>query len=110
MTEQEIKDMLSATGVTTYRGHAPKGTRVPYIVINLDYTSNFGADDVVYLKVPTVEARLYNTKPDPLVSAKIEKALTDAGIFWTADEADSPEESLFIINYYFGGLNNANSR
>lgn len=106
MTEIEIKELLAGTGITTYRGHAPIGTRVPYIVFEIDYSSNFGADDVVYLKVPSVSARLYNNKPDPQVSAKIEQALTEAGIYWTADEADQPDESLFIINYYFGGIKN----
>lgn len=106
MTEKEIKDLIAGTGITTYRGHAPIGTRVPYIVFNLDYSGNFGADDVVYFKIPSVSARLYNSKPDPKVSAKIETALNEAGIFWTSDEADSPEESLFIINYYFGGQTN----
>lgn len=109
MTEEEIYNLISGTGITTYRGRAPIGTRVPYIVLNIGYTSNFGADDVVYLKIPTVSAQLYNTEPDETVTAKIEQALTDAGIFWTSDQADSPDESLFIINYYFGGLKNANS-
>ena len=106
MTEKEIKNLLAGTKITTYRGFAPVGTRVPYIVFTLNYESNFGADDIVYHKVPTVQAALYNTKPDPQVSAKIEQALTEAGIFWTSDEADSPDESLHINYYYFGGLTN----
>lgn len=104
MTEQEIYTLLNGTGIPSYMGHAPKGTAVPYIVFNINNAANFGADNVVYLKVPAVSAELYNTEPDPEVSAKIEKALTDAGIYWTSDTADSPEQSLYITYYNFGGL------
>lgn len=106
MTEAEIKTLLASTGIRTYRGHAPVGTKVPYLVFNISYGENFGADDIVYQKIPTVEAQLYNTRPDPETSGEVEQALTDAGIYWTGDTADSPDESLFINIYYFGGIQN----
>lgn len=107
MTEKAIKDLLESTKIKTYRGHAPIGTKTPYIVFNITYPDNMGADDVVYFKVPTVEAQLYQSTPGATAPAAIEKALTDAGIFWTSDEVDEPDESLYLIYYYFGGIANA---
>lgn len=103
MTETEIKNLIESTQIDTYRSVAPVGTKTPYIVFDIRYPNNYGADNVVYYKVPTVELQLYESKPDPSNWEAIEQTLTDAGIYWTSDSADDPAQSLFIKYYYFGG-------
>lgn len=106
MTESEIYNLIESSGLPTFRGHAPTGTPVPYAVLNIEHTNNFGADDRTYLKVPGVTVEVYNTEADEAVAGAVEGVLDEAGIYWTSDSADSPDESLFIYYYYFGGLTN----
>ena len=103
MTEKEIAEMLAETKLPVYRGHAPVGTLVPYMVYHMSY-DRFGADDITYLKLPQVTVELYNDKPDMTTRGLIESKLTENGLSFTSDEADLEEEGTFITYYYFGGL------
>lgn len=106
MTEKQIKQMLEETKIPVYRGHAPIGATVPYMVYHVSYPNNFGADNVTYAKVPQYSVDLYQTTPNELIRDSIEAVLTENGFFYTTDEADMEEQSLFLTYYYFGGLNN----
>lgn len=106
MTEKQVKQMLEQTKIPVFRGHAPVGTTVPYMVYHVNYPDNFGADNVTYMKVPQYTVDLYQTTPNELIRDSIEAVLTENGFYYTTDEADMEEQSLFITYYYFGGLNN----
>ena len=106
MTEKQIKQMLEETKIPVYRGHAPIGATVPYMVYHVSYPNNFGADNVTYAKVPQYSVDLYQTTPNELIRDSIEAVLTENGFFYTTGEADMEEQSLFLRYYYFGGLNN----
>ena len=106
MTEKQIKQMLEETKIPVYRGHAPIGATVPYMVYHVNYPDNFGADNVTYAKIPQYTVDLYQTTPNELIRESIEAVLTENGFYFTTDEADMEEQSLFITYYYFGGLNN----
>ena len=106
MTEKQIKQMLEETKIPVYRGHAPIGATVPYMVYHVNYPDNFGADNVTYAKIPQYTVDLYQTTPNELIRESIEAVLTENGFYFTTDEADMEEQSLFITFYYFGGLNN----
>lgn len=100
----DIKQMLEESNIPVFRGHAPVGTKVPYMVYNVSYPDNFGADDVTYFKVPQYQVDLYQLTPNELVRETIETILTENGFYFTSDEADMEEQSLFITYYYFGGI------
>ena len=102
----DIKSMLEQSNIPVYRGHAPVGQTVPYMVYHESFPDNFGADNVTYFKVPQYEVDLYQTTPNLSVRETIETILTENGFYFTTDEADMEDESLFITFYYFGGLNN----
>lgn len=104
MTEKQVLEMLKETKVATYRGHAPVGTKVPYMVLNVSYPDNFGADDVTYLKIPRYTVELYQTTPNQTIRETIENKLTENGFFFTEDEADMEEQNLFLTYYFFGGI------
>ena len=102
----DVKTMLEESHIPVYRGHAPVGTKVPYMVYHEDFSNNFGADNVVYMKVPQYQVDLYQTTPNLLVRETIENILTENGFYFTSDEADMESQSLFLTIYYFGGINN----
>ena len=104
LSETELVALFNNSKIPIYRGHAPVGQKVPFLLYHVDYNGNFGADDITHQKVPGYRLDLYNTAPDLTVRGNIETTLTNAGIFWRSDETDVPEESLFITYYYFGGL------
>lgn len=106
MTEAAVKNMLEESKIPVFRGHAPIGTPVPYMVIHVNYPDNFGADNVTYFKVPQYTVDLYQNTPNELVRQTIEAILTENELYFTSDEADMEDQSLFITYYYFGGINN----
>lgn len=79
----------------TFRGHAPIGTKCPYVVYNENHP-NIGADDKVYVKTSNITAQLYLLAPDS-ISDTLEDALSGAGIFWTSEEADDPDQGVYSI-------------
>lgn len=101
-----IKTMLEESNIPVFRGHAPVGTKVPYMVYHVNYPDNFGADNVTYMKVPQYQVDLYQTTPNDLVRQTIEAILTENEFYFTSDEVDMEDQSLFITYYYFGGINN----
>lgn len=106
MTEGEVFQMLAGSKIPVFRGHAPIGTAVPYMVYNVAYPNNFGADNVTYAKIPQYTVELYQTTPSIETRESIENILTENGFKFNEDEADLEDENLFITYYYFGGLNN----
>lgn len=106
MTEIEIKQMLEESNIPVFRGHAPVGTTVPYMVYNVNFSDNFGADNVTYAKIPQYQVDLYQNTPSLEIRETIEQLLTANGFYFTEDEADMEEQSLFVTYYYFGGINN----
>ena len=106
MTEKQVKQMLEESKIPVYRGHAVVGAAAPYMVMHVSYANNFGADGITYLKIPQYTVELYQTTPNELVRETIEAILTENGFYFTSDESDMEEQSVFITYYYFGGLNN----
>lgn len=101
----DVKTMLETSKIPVFRGHAPVGTKVPYMVYHVSYPNNFGADNVAYFKIPQYTVELYQLTPNMLVRETIEAILTENGFYFTSDEADMEDQSLFITYYYFGGIN-----
>lgn len=101
---KDVRRMLEASQIPVYRGHAPIGTKVPYMVYHVSYPDNFGADNITYFKIPQYTVELYQTTPNDLVRSMIETILTENGYHFTSDEADMEDQSLFITYYYFGGF------
>lgn len=105
INEIEVKQLLSETGVPVFRGHAPVGTKVPYMVYTVDFSANFGADNITYIKVPSYRVELYDATPNLSTRELIENKLTEEGVKFVSDEADQEDEQLYLTIYTFGGLN-----
>ena len=106
MTEAEIKAMLEESNIPVFRGHAPIGESVPYMIYHVTYPENMGADNITYYKIPQVTVDLYQTAPSLELWESIENILTENELSWSSDEVDMEDEGLFIKYYYFGGLSN----
>jgi hypothetical protein len=105
MTEIEIKQMLMEANIPVFKGHAPIGTRVPYMVYNVSF-DRLSADNITYFKIPLYEVNLYETAPSIELRARIEQLLTDNELSFSSDESDEEEQGLFLTIYKFGGLSN----
>lgn len=101
MTIAEIRTILETTKLpVTYRawpvGEAPL---LPWIAIVQTGSDNFAADGIAYGLIKTVDVELYTKKKDPDTEALVEKALTDAGIFWNKTETYIEGEAALEIVY-----------
>lgn len=103
LSEQQFDTIISSSSIPTYRGHAPIGQAVPYIVYNVNYGGNLGADNIAYKRIPSYTVTLYDTAPTSN-RGSIADLLDANGLFWTADEVDEPEQELYMTIYQIGGL------
>lgn len=101
MTLEQIAAILATTTLpVTYRawpvGEAPQLPWIAYIETGSD---NFAADGIAYGLIKTVDIELYTKAKDPATEALVEKALTDAGIFWQKTETYIEGEAALEIVY-----------
>ena len=109
MTAKEMYSGLKNLGYpVAYRtfeeGEVPKA---PFIVWYVDGTDNFAADGIVYEKICSVYIELYTDKKDFEAEERIEKWLTDNGIYYDYDETYIESEKYIETLYMcqVGGLN-----
>lgn len=101
MTLAEITTILEGTKLpVTYNawpvGNAPSLPWIAYIEAGSD---NFAADGIAYGLIKNIDVELYTATKDPTSEALVEKALTDAGIFWNKTETYLEGEAAFQITY-----------
>lgn len=101
MSIEEIKDMLTSTGLpVAYRsfphGKAPK---LPFVVFYEEGDNNFAADGIVYSSTVEVAIELYTDEKEPETEKLIEDALQGVSLFWTKDESYIAEERFLQIRY-----------
>ena len=100
---QDIRSIIEAAGLPcAYRqweeGQAPT---LPYCVYYAGRANNFAADGLVWFTAQRYTVELYTEDKDPAIEARLEAALTGAGIFWTRDEAYIDSERMNEIIYEF---------
>lgn len=78
-----------------------KGPDPPFVIYRCSGTDNFPADDRVYFPVEDIVIELYTDKKEPTTEKKLEKLLTDAGIFYEKFETYIASEKLYEVTYSF---------
>ncbi|WP_026499322.1 hypothetical protein [Butyrivibrio sp. WCD2001] len=78
-----------------------KGPDPPFVIYRCAGTDNFPADDRVYFPVEDIVIELYTDKKEPATEKKLEKLLTDAGIFYEKSEIYITTEKLYEVTYSF---------
>lgn len=101
MTQEEIYSLLSEVGIPVGFNRIKKGTSLPFMTYFISQPNNFGADNVVYHEINTIELRVYEGQTiDLTLHELLKQKLKDNGIYWTSDMVTVEDEQLTITYYY----------
>ena len=94
MTLESLYKTLKKTGYpTAYRFFAER-QEPPYLCYLVAYTNNQGADNAVWHRINHIQIELYKRKKDPAAEQKVETVLTEAGLFFNAEETYIDTEKI----------------
>jgi hypothetical protein len=99
MDEMALFDLLKSTGLSIAYNHFAEPPEPPYLVYLFSYSSNFGADDRVYQKVPNYQVELYAKKKDPASEKLIEDLFGEHDLYWEKSETYIESEGLYQVLY-----------
>lgn len=104
MDEKTLYNLLESTGLPViYRRYDVDENnpppKPPYLVYLFAYSSNFGADNKVYQKVPHYQVELYTTKKDPATEKLLEDLFDANDIYWEKTETYIEGEGLYQVIY-----------
>jgi len=97
--EATLFAMLKTTGLPVAYHHFASPPSPPYIVYLFAFSSNFGADNKVYRKVPHYQVELYTTKKDPATEKILEDLFDTHDIYWEKIETYIESEGLYQVLY-----------
>ncbi len=99
MDEAALFTLLKSTGLPVAYHHFKTPPEPPYIVYLFSYSSNFGADNKVYQKVPRYQVELYTTIKDLASEKLIEDLFDENSIYWEKTETYIDSEGLYQVLY-----------
>ena len=99
MDETTLSNLLKSTGLPVAYHHFVQPPAPPYIVYLFAFSSNFGADNKVYRKVPHYQVELYTTKKDPATEKMLEDLFDTHDIYWEKTETYIESEDLYQVLY-----------
>lgn len=101
MTYQEIAEMIENIGLpfTYYSFPNDIAPNPPYIVFNYPDRDDFGADNINYIPIETLNIELYTATKDFQLEKQVETALNEHGLFFTKSQAYIRNEHLFQLTY-----------
>ena len=101
MTYKEIATMIDSIGLPYTYDSFPNNIAPtpPYIVFNYPQNNDFGADNINYVSIDTLNLELYTSEKDFTSEASVEAVLNANGLFYEKTEAYIRQENLFQITY-----------
>lgn len=84
-----------------YYGHAPVGTKLPYLVAQGTGSENFFADSKVYEKKLGIRLEYYSSTKSETDEEAIETILDKLGLNWDKDESYDEDQTFYLITYTF---------
>lgn len=101
MTFKDIAQMIESVGVPYTYDFFPNNIAPtpPYIVFNYPSRDDFGADNINYSNIGTLNVELYTATKDFQLEETLESVLTQNGFYYTKSEAYIRTENLFQISY-----------
>ena len=103
MTINDLKAILSETGISHHFITAPNGTKVPYITYNMD-TENFYADDTPLVDLPSITINYYDIKRNDSNEILIENVLNQHNMPWRKSHDYDDDSKVFVTVYESEGL------
>lgn len=99
MDEATLRDLLKSTGLPVAYHHYVSPPKPPYLVYLFAYSSNFGADNKVYLEQNNYQVELYTKTKDPDTEKLLENLFDANEIYWEKSETYIDSEDLFQVIY-----------
>lgn len=101
MTFVEIKEMIESIGLPFTYDSFPDNIAPdpPYIVFNYPQNNDFGADNVNFVSIDTLNIELYTRNKDFELEQDVEAVLNANGFFYEKNEAFIHTEHLYQISY-----------
>lgn len=99
MSLKQLMVALAQIGIPFAFHHWEKPPAPPYGVYLYDSTSNFGADNEVYLVIENGRIELYTKGHDQQLQDKIEAVLQENKIFWDRDTEYIDSLRLYQTTY-----------
>lgn len=101
MTYKEIAEMIEGIGLPYTYDAFPNNIAPlpPYIVFNYPQNNDFGADNINYVSIDTLNIELYTSEKDFTTEASVEAVLNANGLFYEKTETYIRQENLFQIQY-----------
>lgn len=101
MTYKEIAKMIENIGLPFTYDFFPDNIAPapPYIVFNYPNRDDFGADNINYSKISTLNIELYTAVKDFDLEDTIESTLTQNGFYYEKNESYIRNENLYQISY-----------
>lgn len=82
---------------TASEDYTPPGP--PFIVYTIGASQYIYADNTTWLAQRDYELDLYTETKDPATEQKVEQALSDAGITYTREDINLPDDKLYSVAY-----------
>ena len=101
MTFKQISTMIGSIGFPFTYDRFPNDVAPlpPYVVFNYPQNNDFGADNINYVSIDTLNLELYTSEKDFDSEAQVEAVLEANGIFYEKTEAYIRNEHLYQITY-----------
>ena len=99
MDEATLFNLLKSTGLPVAYHHFVSPPEPPYLVYLFAYSSNFGADNKVYLKQNNYQVELYTKTKDPGREKLLEDLFDNNEIYWEKSETYIESEKMHQIIY-----------
>ena len=103
MTYEQINGIMEEMGLPFAYHHFAEGEspEPPFRCFRQTQSDNFSADGTAYFKVADVDIELYTDKKNPETEKRVEKMLSDAGIFFDKEEVWISSEKLYEVVFGF---------
>lgn len=101
MTAKEVYEGLKKLGYPVAYSHFSEGDvpKTPFVTYSFPGTNNFAADGTVYVSITELDIDLYTDKKNLEDERKIEKWLTENGMFYNKQEVYLESEKWLKITY-----------
>lgn len=71
----------------------------PFITYSIGTTTHIYADNTQYITMRDISVTLYTEYKDPAIEALVDSALLQAGLLFTREDEDLPDDKLYSVVY-----------